>query len=1434
MRLFLLPFSAVISFLAGTAGIPAATLEIRKGDTICLIGNTFAERLQMEGHWETLLHSRYPDFQLTVRNLAWSADPVTVWKESAKFRPANCPTPDDLLTEHGADVIIAAFGMVESFETPLEQLRADLIEFIDHTLEQKYNMQSAPRLALVSPIAHEDLADSNLPDATKHNAALAGVVALMRSVCAEKDVPFLDLFNASRPLYLAGADAKKHLTINGIHLNAEGVRQIVGAFDQALFGPRPADSLSTDQMERLRAEVKEKDWQFFKRYRPVNPYYVYGGRAEPFGVKSFPPEMAKLDAMIANRDRRIWDLARGKNVPEPIDDSNTPAIPPTPTKDPAAHARILYLAPEESMAKTKVLEGFEMHLFASEREFPELANPVQFAFDARGRLWVAVMPIYPQYLPGQKPNDKILILEDKNADGKADGCTIFAEGLYLPTGLELGDGGAYVAQEPNLVFLKDTDGDDRADVRETILHGFGTEDSHHAMHAFTWDNGGALYFMEGTFHHSQVETPHGITRLYNAGAFRFEPRTQRLGVFVSYGFANPWGLVFDEWGQPFLADASGGANYYATAFSGHIPYPQKHGGMEQFTTREMHMRPTAGCDFVRSRQWPDEFQGCWLLNNCIGFQGTRMYRLEEKGSDFQAVKTWDLLASKDLNFRPVDMEFAPDGSLFICDWHEPLIGHMQYSLRDPYRDHAHGRIYRVTAKGRPLSQPPKIAGESIETLLGLLRSYENRIRDRVRGELRSHPSLEVVAATRKWVASLDSGEAQYEHLLCEALWVQQHHNVIDVDLVKKLLGARDPRARCVAVRVFRNYWDRISETVALLKKSANDEHPRVRLEAITAASYLDNLDGVEVALEATRRSVGDDYYLSYAMAETMKTLDRHWQKALQEGKPVAAGNPNGIAYIIANVSNESLPKLPKTPAVWQAYLTRDGISAVDRRAALMALSQEQKMAPGLWLAMNLKSCEHGSAARHLAEMLLELPSATLAASRPSLLDAAMSAKTPDARAAAFAAVIMVDGDAQSAFDIASASAVRLKDFLSSINLIKGEAIREKLFPVIKELAAKLPETVLANAGHEKDVAGRFVRIDLAGKKVLSLAEVEIFSSGRNIGLTSAGGFAKQSSTEYQAWPNKATDGNTSGRWKSDARVNTITHTQEEQADPWWEVDLGSEQPIDSIVVWNRTDGRLSQRLDGYRLSILDAQKRPVWARENNRAPAPRTEHEVSGNTAFGIRIAALRALSSLSGHEAERAAVFVEALAQPALRSHAIAALAKLGELTANNHAKVASAVTPVLKNTPMEAREKPEFKDAAAVAEMVGLSDLAATESLQVITMTTPPLSFKFDPSEVSVKANQPCVIVFSNPDDKPHNLLLMPPGTLDQTVTTVETNAAELVKVEFVPADPKPLCFTEMVQANETARLYFRAPAMAADYPFICTFPGHGRLMNGVLHVK
>src|SRR5207253_760365 len=221
--------------------------------------------------------------------------------------------------------------------------------------------------------------------------------------------------------------------------------------------------------------------------------------------------------------------------------------------------------------------------------------------------------------------------------GKADKCTVFADHLHCPTGFEFYNGGVLVAQAPDLMFLKDTTGGDRANFRERVVCGLDSADTHHTSNSFVLDPGGAVYFQEGTFHHTQVESPYGPPRrCANAGVFRYEPRTQKFDVYVTYGFANPHGHVFDYWGQDFVTDGTGNVNYFAAGFSGHVDFPHKHGGYQPYFNQRT--RPCAATEILSSRHFPDDNQGNLLDANVIGFQGILQYRYSEKDSGFTAAE----------------------------------------------------------------------------------------------------------------------------------------------------------------------------------------------------------------------------------------------------------------------------------------------------------------------------------------------------------------------------------------------------------------------------------------------------------------------------------------------------------------------------------------------------------------------------------------------------------------------------------------------------------------------------------------------------------------------------------------------------------------------------------------------------------------------------
>src|SRR4051794_1353155 len=217
--------------------------------------------------------------------------------------------------------------------------------------------------------------------------------------------------------------------------------------------------------------------------------------------------------------------------------------------------------PELERRSFQVAEGFEVNLFASESTpFPAnergvssrgIAKPIQMNFDPAGRIWVASSEVYPQIAPGQQANDKVVVLEDRDGDGRSDKTTVFADGLLIPTGVEPGDGGAYVGNSTELLHFKDINGDGKADRRRVVLSGFGTEDTHHIIHTLRWGYDGTLSFNQSVYIHSHIETPHGVRRLGGGGTWQLRPETMDLEVFTR-GLWNPWGHHFDRWGQSLM------------------------------------------------------------------------------------------------------------------------------------------------------------------------------------------------------------------------------------------------------------------------------------------------------------------------------------------------------------------------------------------------------------------------------------------------------------------------------------------------------------------------------------------------------------------------------------------------------------------------------------------------------------------------------------------------------------------------------------------------------------------------------------------------------------------------------------------------------------------------------------------------------------------
>ncbi len=878
---------------------PTATtlpLTPQQDETIVFLGNTLASRMELFNAFETALYKQFPDKDLTFRNMGFPGHTPAFRPESGrpdpwafpggeKFRPeiqahlgeGHYPKPDEWLTIVRASTIVAFFGFNESFDgvDGVENFKNELRAFVDHTLSRSYEgyADKSPRLVLATPIAMQQLPQFNLPDAGARNTLLKMYADAVRAVAEENRVGFVDLFTPTLAWF---ENSDEPLTINGVHLSEAGYQKLAPILMQQLFAA-DTDNMAADSL--LHEAVKDKAWFWRNDYRMLNGVHAYGRRWAPYGNFNYPEEIEKIRQMTVLRDRNIWAISQGKSSTLKVDDSITRPLSPVETNFQISQKNGTpdYLKSEsEAMKKFTLPEGYEVSMFASEQEFPNLGNPAQMQFDNQGRLWVSTLPSYPHYKPGNsKPNDMILIYEDTDGDGRADKEIVFADGLHMPIGFELAPEGVYLSQEPFLVLLKDTDGDDHADKVEYLLDGFDSHDTHHAISAFDMDHGSGIYMCEGRFLHSQVETPWGPQRMTDGGVWRFDPTSWKVERVMQTDVNNPWGVAHDEYGQTFVNDASGGDQFWMLGYSIKIPHSKEIPKVGKFNY-EHHIRPTSGAEFLYSSHFPDEVRGDYLYANTIGFLGIKQFKTIEDGAEIKGKFRQDLIQSSDGNFRPCDLEVAPDGSLYFVDWHNTLIGHMQHSARDPLRNSEYGRIYRITYADRPLVEPPTIAGAEIDQLFENMKLPEVNSRKRSHRELRGRDKKTVLDAARNFA----SENANDERLVLEALWATWGQQEPSTQLIEQCLHANDHRVRAAAVRVVRHCLHLLDEPQTYLLTAAKDEHPRVRLEALSAGSWLGGKQGAEVLL--TVASYKTDRWIRNALNSAMMLLKPEVERAVKE------------------------------------------------------------------------------------------------------------------------------------------------------------------------------------------------------------------------------------------------------------------------------------------------------------------------------------------------------------------------------------------------------------------------------------------------------------------------------------------------------------------------------------------------------------------------
>ncbi|MFN6161697.1 MAG: PVC-type heme-binding CxxCH protein [Planctomycetota bacterium] len=1425
----------VFAFLIGSPiALPQApSVSLQPGDRIAIIGNTTADRMQHSSWLETYLVSLLPEHDLTFRNLGYPGDELKV-----RSREENFGSPDEWLTKVRANVIFCFFGYNEALrgEAGLETFRRDLTEVIDGMRQQKYDGQAHPQLVFFSPIAHENLKSPHLPDGSANNQKLAMYTEAMREICQERQVRFIDLFKITQRLYGSG---KSPLTMNGIHLTDDGERAVSKEVVAELF---PKATLASDagRLEKLRQAILDKNYHWFSRYRVVDGYNVFGGRSKLawFGQSNadvMMREMEIFDVKTANRDSAVWRVARG-GAYEVTDDNRPEALnvrSNIPGKQPdGGHT---YLGGKEAIGKMKIAKGMEVNLFASEEMFPDLINPVQMAVDPDGRLFVSVWPSYPHWNPVEPRRDKIICLPDDNGDGVADRCVTFADELNSVTGMEFWNGGMLVAALPEIWFLKDTDGDDRADLKIRMLQGVCSADSHHSANAMLLGPDGWLYWSRGIFNVSVMETPTRTVRSEQSGVHRFNPRTFEMEFHFPIG-PNPHGDVFDQWGYQFANDGTSGTGSYVNIGKGI-------GNKQWF---KMRVRPVAANGILSSSHFPEENQGNFLLCNCIGFLGVLQHRVETNGADITATEIEPILVSSDPNFRPSDVEVGGDGALYVSDWSNAIIGHMQHNMRDPNRDREHGRIYRVTATGRPTLKPTKLKGKPIAEVLQAFFAKENGTRYRARIELSGRDTNEVIAALQQWNGALNPARPEDAQALLEGLWVLEEHRVPNLAWIEKTFAAREPRVRAAAIRTLGHWAGKVTGWDDLLLTSARDPSALVRAEAVKAAVEFGGDTANEAVMQAAVLPLDPEMKTVLAYAKDRLRTDAQLQQRIAQKEKMSDA---AMRYALEFAPPADLMKLPQNEELLQAVLRRTQVPSDILRTALEALAKRRKASPVpliLDLAQDRDARGDVDALSSLKELAIEQSPAELRKARGTLQQLATQAKLPATRQLGFAAWLIAEGNGDAPFAAAATNKELLRDLLGAVQNLRNDPLQRSLFPALRGLMFDLPPA-LASESRSAALAQPGIQVDYIypapdNVALETLAPLSPKATGvvpkivmnvpqrteaDDFALRFSGNLTVPKSGKYTFFI-ASDDGS---RIYLDDRLLIDNDGLHGMAEKQTNVDLSA--GVHRIIVTYFDNGGG----DGLKVawSGPDLSKQEI-APELLSVGGSETLHDL-----------AIRAVASVPGYEKEKFADLASLIKSDRHKGSAIQVLKQL-PTSAWDVREVPGLVDNLvgfLSSIPASLRTTASAVETAEVVQSLASMlppDQAASirQRLQnldvrVIAIGTVVERMNYDKEKIVVAAGKPVEFRFSNLDNMPHNLVFVKPGALEEVGLAAEASAqdADARDRQFVPVSNKVLLASKLLGPGESQSLAFDVPAEPGLYPYVCTYPGHWRRMFGVLLV-
>jgi lysophospholipase L1-like esterase len=999
-------FLAAAPLLSSAPGdAPSAALQLRPNDRIVILGNAAADAFFQDGYLETLLHVRYPNHQLLVRNLAFPGD-------TAQGRGA--PTArEQWLKAANPDVLLLFYGGAEAFAAKpgLAPFRAELTALLKKASSLERPGKPPLRVVVCGPMAVDPANEA--PEALALNASRKLYSETAAAIAAEAGVPFVDMFALTQDLFATapqrsallpsrwGAPASALQTATG-YLNAEAHRLLAPKLFQALLGETPPNlpvesPAATGPSSNLRAAVtaRHADWQ--ARYRPA-------AGAPP------PKDWAQLEPVFARHNAAVWALAKGE---QPVSEEKPAPSPPLPSAEPGS-------------PKFKVQAGFNVQTFAESVRFPELANPVQISWDSQGRLGVLCRP---QSKEGPLPAsaDRLLLLEDTDGDGQADRVTVFADQLNRTSAFTFHRDGVLLEQAGDLWLLRDPNHTGKATERERVLMGFGVAGADPSPNRLLSDPRGAVYWGDAGPHRSRVETGTGLLPDMRGMVLRFEPASGKLEPLLSSGLDEAPGALLANWGNVLFTDSKAQFWHFGPMVYGRPEPLPKQANWPRFW--EKAPSPCTGTVIISGGHFPPELHGALLATTFAKPAGIR-HAFPREGSPAE------LLSSEDPAFRPRALAAAPDGSLFFAD------GGKQ-----------DGRIYRITAQDRPLPELPSLTNASPEQLLEALKSPEESVREQARHRLGSLPAGPTLEALKAWTLRLSPADPQFERHRLEALWAARWFGALDLPLLEQVLASPEPQARAQAVRILCEARALLPDAMRRLELMATDAQERVRLEVLASAASFAGTEAAAAVRLVHRVLLSPlDATLERVAKETLRQLEPDSSRMLLPSDPAV------LQFVLGRLSDAELAKATPAEPVWIAQLERVGIPPAAKQAALRALAKKRSTSFATELALALVELDAAEANNGLTAPLLDLLSlqqpAELASGRDALQKLASSAKPGRLRKVAHAAWLQSAPPAE-IWKQLQAEPARQTELLQSLILVGDASVRAACQPLL--IATLQPE-----------------------------------------------------------------------------------------------------------------------------------------------------------------------------------------------------------------------------------------------------------------------------------------------------------------------------------------------------------------------------------------